>query len=81
MNKSEFELYPEPCKYCQKMRPANFSILDTTGKQELKEAIRPERHFGLDYLQSRKSWTQEQLKVWEQSKKFYKREIYSNKKL
>lgn len=81
MNKSEFELYPEPCKYCQKMRPANFFILDTTGKQELKEAIRPERHLGLDYLQSRKSWTQEQLKVWEQSKKFYKREIYSNKKL
>ena len=81
MNKESYELYLEPCQYCQKMRPANFTILDTTGESVLKDQIKRERHLGLDYLQSRKAWTKEQLKVWEQSKKFYKREVYVNKKL
>lgn len=80
--------YWSTCTYCQKFRKLDidFSVGQefpprfSSKKNEYVENL-PPTETSFMYLNSRKKWTKEQIQTWEQSKKYYQREIWRDKKL
>ena len=92
MTHSNYKNYFPPCKNCHKKRKINFEFKDgeefpriiqrNAEKYEEKKLNKEEElsdsHI---YLRNRKTWSENQLRVWEQSKKYYLREVFVNGKL
>lgn len=89
MTSTNYLNYFDTCKNCQKSRKykcefkegEEFPKILSTKESDYKENDKNISDSGYSYLRNRKKWTENQISVWEKSKKYYLREIKKNGKL